>query len=115
MTNELLANSLYIFMQCVYWSQVCCVSVRDVRVFCSKTCLIALLIRSVLRRKYCTSASSVKSNELTEQQDLFCFNHAFDFYTDSVKMVMNNKFKARTLNGNPTGNLRSIESRCVVT
>ena len=64
---------------------------------------------------------------------MFCFNHASAFYT-SMKMLMNNNFKAQTPTGNPTGNYRcqllasralnmscyfsqsarSIESRCVV-
>ena len=80
--------------------------------------------------------SSENSNESTDQQDMFCFNHASTFYTSNniVKMLINNKFKAQTLTGNPTGNYRyqllssrtlnmscsfsqsarSIESRCVV-
>ena len=67
---------------------------------------------------------------------MFCFNHASAFYTNNniVKMLMNNEFKAQTLTGNSSGNLRrhvlasralnmpcsfyqssrSIESRCVV-
>ena len=55
--------------------------------FCSKTCLVGLLIRSIFRAKKCTSASarmqffsSEKSNELTDQQDMFCFNHVSAFY-----------------------------------
>ena len=80
--------------------------------------------------------SREKSNELTDQHDMFCFNHASAFYTrkTSWKMLINNKFKAQTLTGNPTGyyrcqliapralniscsfnqSARSIESRCVV-
>ena len=75
-------------------------------------------------------------NEYVDQQDMFCFNHASAFYTSNniVKMLINNKFKAQTLTGNPNGNyrcqflasralnvscsfsqsVRSIESRCVV-
>ena len=67
---------------------------------------------------------------------MFCFNHASVFYMSNniVKMLMNTKFKAQSLTGNPTGNYRcqivasralnmscsfsqsarSIESRCVV-
>ena len=80
--------------------------------------------------------SSKKSKKLTDQQDMFCFNHASAFYTSNniVNMLMNNKFNAQPLTGNPTGNYRcqllasgalnmscyfsqwarSIESRCVV-
>ena len=67
-----------------------------------KTCLVSLLIRSILREKI----SSVKSNELTEQQDMFCFNHASAFYTNNsiMKKLMNNEFKADTSTENPTGN-----------
>ena len=81
---------------------------------CGKTCLVGLLIRSIFRGKNCTSASARvqffqrKSNELTDQQDMFCYNHASAFYTSNniVKMLMNNKFKAQTVTGNPTGNYR---------
>ena len=41
---------------------------------CSKTCLVDLLIRSIIR-----SFSTEKSNELTDQQDLFCFEHKSAF------------------------------------
>ena len=80
--------------------------------------------------------SSAKSNELTDQQDMFCFNHVSAFYTSNniMKMLMNIEFKADNTTGNPTGNscchtlasralnmscsfgqlARSIESRCVV-
>ena len=64
-----------------------------------------------------------------------CFNNASAFYTndDILNVLINNKFKAQTLTGNPTGNLRchvsrtlnmpcifgqsvrSIEIKCVVT
>ena len=27
--------------------------------------------------------SSTKSNELTDQQDMFCFNHTYAFYTSN--------------------------------
>ena len=49
------------------------------------------------------SFSSEKSNELTDQQDIFCFNHASAFYTSNniVKILMNNEFKTQTLTGNP--------------
>ena len=56
---------------------------------CNKTCLVGLLIRSILRQKKCTSASvrcsisSKKLNEFTDQQDMFCFNHASALYMSS--------------------------------
>ena len=39
---------------------------------------------------------------------MFCFNHTSAFYRSNniVKMLKNNKFKAQTLTGNPTGNYR---------
>ena len=82
-------------------------------IVCIKTCLAGLFIRSIFRggklhRRFSASAvfSSEKSNELTDQQDVFCFNHLSAFYTSNnvVKLLMNNKFKAQTLTGNPTGN-----------
>ena len=110
--------------------------------FCGKTCLVGLLIRSIFAGKNARalqrecSISSEKSNELADQQDMFCFNHASTFYTSNstVKMLIDNKFKAQTLIGHSTGNYRcqllascalnmscsfnqsgrSIESRCVV-
>ena len=56
---------------------------------CSKTCLVGLSIRSTfagqnaraLQRK--CSFSSEKSGNLTDQQDMFCFNHASAFYTSN--------------------------------
>ena len=110
---------------------------------CSNACLVGLLIRSILRgkiaralRREC-SFSSENMSELTDLQDMFCFNHACTFYTsDNIErdMLINNKFKAQTLIRIPTGNsrchalmsralnvscsfgqsARSIESRCVV-
>ena len=54
---------------------------------CSKTCFIGLLICSIfggekLHERFGASAffSAKKSNELTDQQDMFCFNHASAFY-----------------------------------
>ena len=117
--------------------------VRLWSISCNKTSPVALLICSILNGKICTSASarvlfcvSAKSNELTEQQHMLCFNHASAFYMNNniVKMLINNKFKAQTLTANPSGNVRchvlksralsvycsfgqsarSIESRCVV-
>ena len=101
--------------------------------FRSKTCLIALSIRSILPGKDCTSAPSwVKFFQLKIER----ITHLLSIRTTtSWKMLTNNKFKAQTLTGNPTGNLRchvlasralnkslcfdqstrSIESRCVVT
>ena len=82
-------------------------------IVCIKTCLAGLLIRSIFRggkfhRRVSANAvfSSEKSNELTDQQGMFCFNHSSAFYTSNnvVKLLINNKFKARTLAGNPTGN-----------
>ena len=77
-------------------------------------CFITLLISSnlpgkiarVLQRE--SSLSSAKSNESTEQQDLFCFNHAYAFYTSKniVKILMNSKFKVQTRTGNPIGSSR---------
>ena len=79
---------------------------------------------------------SEKRKELTDQQHMFCFNHASTFYTATIfrKMLINNKFEAQTLTGNPTRNscchalashalsmscsfgqsACSIESRCMV-
>ena len=57
--------------------------------FCSKICLANLSIRSIFRGKFARalrckcSFSSEKSNELTDQQDVFCFNHASTFYTSN--------------------------------
>ena len=56
---------------------------------CNKTCLVGVLIRSIFRGKNCTSVSarlqfsSEKSNELTYQQDMFCFKHASAFDTSN--------------------------------
>ena len=53
---------------------------------CNKTCLVGLLIRSIFRGKIARalqcewSFSSEKSNEITDRQDIFCFNHASTFY-----------------------------------
>ena len=41
-----------------------------------------------------------------EQQDMFCFSQTSAFYKSSWKMLMNNKFEAQFLTGNPTGNSR---------
>ena len=79
------------------------------------------------------SFSSAKSNELTKQQVMFCFNHAFaSIRTTPSWLLMNNKFKTQAPTGNPTGNSRyhvlascasnmscsfgqsAIETRCVV-
>ena len=91
-------------------------------------------------RENCISASvqffSAKSNELTDQQDIFALiTHLLSIRaTTSWKMLMNDEFQAQTSTGNPTGNSRchilascalnmscsfgqstcSIESRCVV-
>ena len=39
---------------------------------------------------------------------MFCFNHASSFYTSNniEKMLIDNKFDAQILTGNPTGNSR---------
>ena len=83
--------------------------------------------------------SREKSNELTDQQDMFCFNHASPAVlsiraTISREMLIDNKFEAQTVTGNSAGisrchdlasralnvsgtfgqSARSIESRCVV-
>ena len=56
---------------------------------CSKTCFVDLVIRSIFWGKNCTCASALiqffpgKSNELTDQQDMFCFNHACTSYTSN--------------------------------
>ena len=56
---------------------------------CSKTCLVGLLIRSIFRGKIARalqcecSFSSEKSSELTDQKDIFCFNHSYTFYTST--------------------------------
>ena len=50
-----------------------------------------------------------KSNELTDQQDILCCNHVSACYTSrattSCKML-NYKFKAQIITGNPIGNYR---------
>ena len=110
---------------------------------CKKTCLVGLLICSILCGKNCTSAtarvqfSSAKSNELADQQDMYfaLITHLLSIRaTTSWKMLMNMEFKADTWTGNPTRNSRchtlasraldmscsfgqserSLESRCVV-
>ena len=54
--------------------------------FCSIICLVNPFIRSIFREKIARalqckcSFSSEKSNELTDQQDVFCFNPASTFY-----------------------------------
>ena len=57
--------------------------------FVEKTCLFGLLTRSILCRKMaralqreCCSSSS-KPNELTDQQDIFRFNHTSAFCTSN--------------------------------
>ena len=55
---------------------------------CSKTCLVGLLIRFFAGKiarglQHECSFSSEKSNEFTEQRDMFCFNHASAFYTSN--------------------------------
>ena len=98
-----------------------------------KPCLVGLKISSILHGK---KFSSPKSNELIDQQDMFCLKRASAFNTNKIimKMLKNNEFKAQTSTGNPIGNARchvlmscalnisrsfghsagSIESRCVV-
>ena len=79
---------------------------------CSKTCLAGLLIRSIFRGKNCTSASArvqfflPKSNELTDQQDMFCLiTHLLSIRaTISRKTLIDKKIEAQTLTRNPTGN-----------
>ena len=48
----------------------------------------------------CGFFSSTKSKELTDQKERLCFDHApaFDMNNNIEKMLMNNKFKAQTLN-----------------
>ena len=55
-------------------------SIQNSRCYVEKHVLSGLLIRSILRGKICTSASA---NELTDQHDMFCFNHASAFYTSN--------------------------------
>ena len=45
------------------------------------------------------------SNDLADQLDMFGFNQTSAFYTSNktVKMLLNNKFKAQTLYRNSTG------------
>ena len=111
---------------------------------CSKTCLVTVLIRSIFAREKLHerfSASAVfqrKIERINTASSKTCFaliTHLLSIReTTSWKMLMNNKFKAQTLTGNPTGNYRcqlfasralnmscyfsqsarSIESRCVV-
>ena len=76
--------------------------------------LVGLLIRSIFRGKNARALqrqcrfSSEKSNELTDQQAMFCFNHAAAFFAskNTVRMLINSKCKAQTVTGNPTGNYR---------
>ena len=57
--------------------------------FCSKTCLVALLIRSILHGKNYTSALALmqflkhKIDVLIEQQGMFRFNYTFACYTNT--------------------------------
>ena len=62
--------------------------------------LVGLLIHSSFSRE--------KLNELTDQQDMFCFNHASTFYMRKIlrKMLINNKFETQIVTGTPTGNSR---------
>ena len=54
-----------------------------------ETWLVGLLIRSIFRGKIVRalpgecSFSCENSNELTDQQDMFCSNHASAFYTSN--------------------------------
>ena len=59
---------------------------------CGKTCLVCLLIRLIFFR--------AKSNELTDQQDRFAsITHMRSVRTNNtIKLLMNNKFKAQTVN-----------------
>ena len=105
---------------------------HKLKFYVEKTCLVGLLIRSILSGKIFSCA---KSNELTDQQGMFCFNHASAFYmSNNIVKNVDVEFKTDTSTGNPTGNLRchtlashalnmscnfgqsahSIESRCVV-
>ena len=62
-------------------------------------------IARALQREF--SFSSAKSNELTDQQNMFCFNHESAFYKKkNVKMWRNDEFNAQTLTGSPTRNSR---------
>ena len=64
--------------------------------------------------KNCTSGWArqqflqARLDELTEQQNMVCFNHASAFYKNKniVKILMNNKFRVQILTGNPTRNWR---------
>ena len=81
---------------------------------CWKTCVVGLLIRSILRGKIARALQREffqRKIELTDQQDMFYFNHSSAFYTSNsiLKMLINNEFKAHTSTGNSTGN-----SRCYV-
>ena len=63
---------------------------------CSKTCFAGLLIRSIFRGKNARALHRVlffseKSNELTDQEDMFCFNHASAFCATTWKMWINKK------------------------
>ena len=53
--------------------------------FNRKTCLVGLLIAQVLQRE--CSFFSAKSNELTCQQDMFCFNHTSAFYASNKNRI----------------------------
>ena len=52
--------------------------------------------------------SSAKSNVLTDQHELFCFNHASAFYTSNnvMKNVDEQYIQGTNSNRSPTGNLR---------
>ena len=103
---------------------------------CRKTCLVGLLIRSILRGKNWTSAVFPAQNRKNQQTNKTCFaliRHLLSIpATTSWKMLMNFEFKADTSTGKPTGisrchtlasralnmscsfgqSARSIESRC---
>ena len=61
-----------------------------------------VLIRSIFTPEICTSASARVQFLQREIEDMFCFNHAYAFYTNKiVKMLMNNKFKAQSTKSKP--------------
>ena len=77
-----------------------------------KTCLIGLLIRSILRGKNAQALQREifqrKIERINSQQDTIYFDHSSALYTSNriMKMWINNAFKAHTSTGNRTGNSR---------
>ena len=98
-----LYKNLYILLYRVLAELInMCKFYRVLDMLCIKTSLIVLLIRSIFRGKNARtlqrecSFSSEKSNELPDQQDMFCFNHASTFIRATIsrkKLTTNSRHK----------------------